>query len=233
MLGKVFRVRRSSLRMLPNPTTDTWSKNPRSKKASWKAMSLMSAFWAELREHKSDTSHEHIKAVLDAATNIVEMHREDVRLQLPPCVEESCKDSSCGHERELILKTREVIHDALERETVFLERVGQDDVLNVVAYHIGYVVMQISEERLSLTVTPDKERILMEHYFNSVKWFVIGGYDDRSHCTMTEESKHRNAIWISLVFRMLCWFLLHDFDEKDVMKVPAYLRGSRMPIYIG
>lgn len=40
------------------------------------------------------------------------------------------------------------------------------------------------------------------------------------------------AIWSTLVFRMLCWLLLHDFHKKDVQIAKSELLGSRLPVYI-
>ncbi|KAI0137106.1 hypothetical protein BJ170DRAFT_44056 [Xylariales sp. AK1849] len=42
----------------------------------------------------------------------------------------------------------------------------------------------------------------------------------------------RNDIWSTLVFRMLCWLLLHDFGKKDVQMSKSELLGSRLPVYI-
>jgi hypothetical protein len=42
----------------------------------------------------------------------------------------------------------------------------------------------------------------------------------------------RNYVWCALVFRMLCWLLLHDFDKKDVQRPKSELMGSRLPVYI-
>lgn len=39
-------------------------------------------------------------------------------------------------------------------------------------------------------------------------------------------------IWCTLVFRMLCYLLLHDFDQKDVQIPKSELVGSRLPVYI-
>jgi len=42
-----------------------------------------------------------------------------------------------------------------------------------------------------------------------------------------------SAIWCTLVLRMLCWLLLHDFHKKDVQEFPkSELLGSRLPVYI-
>ena len=39
-------------------------------------------------------------------------------------------------------------------------------------------------------------------------------------------------IWCTLVLRMLCWLLLHDFHKKDVQISKSELLGSRLPVYI-
>lgn len=41
-----------------------------------------------------------------------------------------------------------------------------------------------------------------------------------------------SAIWCTLILRMLCWLLLHDFDKKDVQIAKSELRGSRLPVYV-
>ncbi|KAK4175465.1 hypothetical protein QBC36DRAFT_23893 [Triangularia setosa] len=39
-------------------------------------------------------------------------------------------------------------------------------------------------------------------------------------------------IWCTLVLRMLCWLLLHDFNKKDVQIPKSELLGNRLPVYI-
>jgi hypothetical protein len=41
-----------------------------------------------------------------------------------------------------------------------------------------------------------------------------------------------SAVWCTLVLRMLCWLLLHDFDKKDVQIAKSELLGNRLPVYI-
>lgn len=48
----------------------------------------------------------------------------------------------------------------------------------------------------------------------------------------TELGKEAASIWCTLVFRMLCWLLLHDFHKKDVQIPKSELLGSRLPVYI-
>lgn len=49
--------------------------------------------------------------------------------------------------------------------------------------------------------------------------------------TTTLESD-ASDVWCTLVFRMLCWLLLHDFNKKDVQIAKSELLGSRLPVYI-
>ncbi|OLN87236.1 hypothetical protein CCHL11_03549 [Colletotrichum chlorophyti] len=41
-----------------------------------------------------------------------------------------------------------------------------------------------------------------------------------------------NNVWCTLVFRMICWLLLHDFHEKDIQIDKSEVYGSRLPVYI-
>ncbi|CAK7209102.1 hypothetical protein SCUCBS95973_000337 [Sporothrix curviconia] len=40
------------------------------------------------------------------------------------------------------------------------------------------------------------------------------------------------SIWCTLVFRMLCWLSLHDFNKMDVQISKSELVGNRLPVYI-
>jgi hypothetical protein len=79
----------------------------------------------------------------------------------------------------------------------------------------------------------NKEKVFVKHHFwNIRKGVAKGGRKFKTPNTTTDGSlmdDEKNAIWITLVFQMLCWNLLYDFDNKDVMRV----RGSRMLVYIG
>ncbi|CAK7237764.1 hypothetical protein SBRCBS47491_010122 [Sporothrix bragantina] len=40
------------------------------------------------------------------------------------------------------------------------------------------------------------------------------------------------SVWCTLVFRMLCWLSLHDFNKMDVQISKSELVGNRLPVYI-
>jgi len=49
------------------------------------------------------------------------------------------------------------------------------------------------------------------------------------------DAAHRQAVndvWCALVFRMICWLLLHDFHKKDIQISKSELFGSRQPVYL-
>lgn len=55
--------------------------------------------------------------------------------------------------------------------------------------------------------------------------------DDDVQSLADEQVSHAD-IWCTLVFRMICWLMLHDFNKMDVQLPKSELRGSRMPVYI-
>ncbi|TQN67768.1 hypothetical protein CSHISOI_07680 [Colletotrichum shisoi] len=47
-----------------------------------------------------------------------------------------------------------------------------------------------------------------------------------------DQEQQVNDVWCMLVFRMMCWLLLHDFHGKDVQVDKSEVFGSRLPVYI-
>jgi hypothetical protein len=117
MLGQVFRIRGSNFRMLPNPTADFWLKKFGTK-ASWKTTRLMEVFQEKLAEliDGEDLSDTH---------PINQIHKEWKKIA-PGRTDET----------NLPIEVRELIHDALDRQTEYLLQLKQADVLNVLVAHI-------------------------------------------------------------------------------------------------
>ncbi|KAL2152814.1 hypothetical protein VTH82DRAFT_3969 [Thermothelomyces myriococcoides] len=60
-----------------------------------------------------------------------------------------------------------------------------------------------------------------------------GGGQSSSGADALPNDSDAAAIWCTLVLRMLCWLLLHDFDKRDVQVSPkSELLGNRLPVYI-
>lgn len=49
---------------------------------------------------------------------------------------------------------------------------------------------------------------------------------------LASQAASHDDIWRVLVFRMICWLMLHDFNSDDVQVSKSELLGSRMPVYI-
>ncbi|RCI16756.1 hypothetical protein L249_3014 [Ophiocordyceps polyrhachis-furcata BCC 54312] len=56
--------------------------------------------------------------------------------------------------------------------------------------------------------------------------------DGREMPSLADERVSYDDVWCVLIFRMICWLMLHDFDERDVQVNKSELLGSRMPVYI-
>jgi hypothetical protein len=212
--------------MIPNPTEDQWLKKV-GRKASWKISRLMEVLEAKLRDFMtvaefmdaegSGPTHE-ITAINSHLGNISSLgFRNHSENEPPPRFQD---------EAELSIHCREAIHDAIDERTKYLLDLTQAELLSVLVAHITKVIDVLADPNspLNKIVLAHKEDALLTYYFEKVRPVVIGDGEDRAR---------RNTIWISLIFRMLCWLMLHDFDKADVKIVPADLKGSRMPVYIG
>lgn len=58
------------------------------------------------------------------------------------------------------------------------------------------------------------------------------GRTDEMDLETDSKDLSRNSIWCALVFRMLCWLLLHNFDRKDVQISKSEYLGGRRPVYV-
>lgn len=54
----------------------------------------------------------------------------------------------------------------------------------------------------------------------------------RNKIPLSAQSALHEDIWCTLVFRMICWLMLHDFNKLDVQVSKSELLGSRVPVYI-
>lgn len=216
MLGKVCRTRGSNFRFLPNPTSDPWFKKTGTKaawnKAAWNIANLMRLFQDKLQAHIDTEKYDDDHQIRNIAAHWATISR-----------------LGCDKEEDLGIETREAIHDAVDHCTKYILSLSQEDVLSVLVAHITKVVeiLDSVENPFNNNTTLSREATLIGTYFNVVRPFVMGDKNP-----VTNEMRDRNTIWITLVFRMLCWLLLHDFDKADVKIVPSALWGSRMPIYI-
>ncbi|KAG4032271.1 hypothetical protein MFRU_007g01820 [Monilinia fructicola] len=214
MLGQVVRLRGSSFRMIPNPTQDNWLKKT-GKKPAWRTAKLMAVFQKKVIELARHEGNVEKHAKKHTVSMIVEQWQEIEAL-------------GCIDEYNLTIDAREKIHDALDGMTTFLLETRQADVLKVLVAHLDEVtkVLVVTNSPLNSIVSVHKEEPLLDYYFSTILPKVIGS-------AVGPEKEKKQLIWVSLIFRMLCWFLLHDWNKDDKCGVPPDLKGSRMPVFIG
>jgi hypothetical protein len=202
--------------MIPNPTSDQWLKKI-GHKASWRITRLMEIFNEKLKALVLETNLESSKEI-----QIIVEHWEKIsRLGRPNGSIEN-------------IYAKEAVHNALDQTTEFLLSLTQAEVLSVLVAHISQVTQILDDPNspLNTIVLANKEDNLLTFYFDKIRPRVAGEDSNEPHTSEADKYK-RNIIWISLIFRMLCWLSLHDFNKADVMIVPSDLKGSRMPVYIG
>ncbi|ESZ97021.1 hypothetical protein SBOR_2566 [Sclerotinia borealis F-4128] len=214
MLGQVVRLRGSNFRMIPNPTQDHWLKKTGTK-PSWKIIKLMAVFQKKLLGLSEVEDYGNKSLEKHPISKIIEQWQEIEAL-------------GCIDEYNLSIDAREKIHDALDGMTGFLLETRQADVLKILVAHLDEVtkVLVVTDSPLNSIVSVHKEEPLLDYYFNTILPKVTGN-------SIGHEKEKRQIIWVSLMFRMLCWFLLHDWNKDDKCEVPPDLKGSRMPVFIG
>ncbi len=219
MLGKVFRIRGSSFKMLPNPTGDPWLKNI-GQKASWKITRLMDVFQDKLGEYLEAEGYK-----------LLDTHQISIIISQWKKI----TGLGCVDDANMSLEVREAIHDAIDQSTEFLLTREQSAVLTVLVAHLTKVLEVLDDPNspLNTIVLANKEEAFLRYYIHKILPEVAGSSDDPDKRPSREDKVERTTIWVSLIFRMLCWLLLHDFDKADIKIVPSDLKGSRMPVYIG
>ncbi|TGO27670.1 hypothetical protein BPAE_0038g00160 [Botrytis paeoniae] len=224
MLGKVTRIRGSNFRMIPNPTQDPWLKKAGSKPA-WKVSKLMTVFQEKLRDIYEQESDIDETSKLHPFINILQTWQDIQSLHSGKEIDEY----------NLSVEEREMIHDAIDDQTNYLlHELRQKDVLQVVVAHLNEVTKILHEFNSSLNsiVSVQKEEPLLKIYFEEIRP-AVANRDIHGKEFSPLEREQRNIIWVSLMFRMLCWLLLHDWNKDDKCGVPPDLKGSRMPVFIG
>ncbi len=210
MLGRLVHRKDTLFTFLPNPTIFRWDKYSFSLRRP--AIRIATAL-----EH-ADTRYLN-RAVMDA------LHRLDSILP---------QQESGFNQLQL-----NELHDAISLADSFLfDGTKSQEVLEVVRNHMREVHMFVSVGtvgtsdwwkavkgyRSSIT----KESVLIDCYLNmGLKISRLEFAPD------LQQWSEKMLIWAMLVFRMLCWLLLHDFKKADVQPgSKSELIGQSLPVYI-
>ena len=98
-----------------------------------------------------------------------------------------------------------------------------------------------------------REKFLVDFYFDKIHSVISQAPTESSNYELIRDSGHsqfsttsdtatlagtrfsneRSAVWLALMFRMLSWFFLHDFNPEDRMIERTEFKNNRLPVYIG
>ena len=213
MLAEPFRLRHSNLKMLPNPTADKWYGDMSVIRWTDEMRRYQEGLEDIIANTKQTASHPLICAISDQWAKLTQVWVENIDLDM-----------------------RERIHDALDVTAAHLrdtQNFLSVEVMSVVTSHISVTLAATDELQFTIHAPCADEKEdkgkLMKYYFDKILPSVASNGGNLSG----DAKDKRTIIWLGLMFRMICWFLLHDFDKNDINRMDSALKGSRMPIFIG
>ena len=221
MLGKVFRLPGSSFKRIPNPTPDPWLKE-------LDACVIQFEFQGNVLRMIQDPA-------ITNSTQLLWIQESWTNTLLP---------SWKNRESEVDIDMRDAVQNVLQQCDTYLKSCGEPNVIWMVNAHVSIVLEEINDPASALHSREcDTEEEIWQHYFDVIRgkvnnfqpmpdaYRVVEGAKKRTPETSVEPAV-RQDIWLTLMFRMSLWWLLHDFDENDQLIIPTRLKGSRMPVYI-
>lgn len=212
MLGRTLHVKRRCFTYIPNPTIYRWSKQ------SFSFHSLLVGFCNELEElHDLSTSTD-LRYIFKVAVGV--------------------KDAA-NTENFLGPRHLDILHAAISRadDILYKEHDSKFVVLDVIRRHLKALASDHDKSFAGVGDLPAvymgpvelQETRFMRAYFSHILPQVQSIKD--SGRVDTDQGR-RSLIWCTLIFRMLCWLLLHDFAYEDVQVPKADVIACQLAVYI-
>jgi hypothetical protein len=145
----------------------------------------------------------------------------------------------------LTLDLYEAAHSALNHSQKIMELWTSAVAFSIVGQHVTSIINELQDPQCPLNrivqaklkdptaIESEESRILMDFYFDKIMPKVCQSNVEPSHEGLETLGIRKDVKWITLVFRMVCWLIVHGFDPEDIQIVPSKLRYSRAPVYIG
>lgn len=221
MLANTYRLRNSVLYMLPNPTEDRWPGD-----------TSIIEWWGEMKGYQDCLERLTMSDSKSEAPRTALVEQLSTHSLVKLISERVAEINRLWTQKQGDIDVREEIHDALDLingQFRDQKKFPQSEITGVLASHLQTILAATDEIQHAIGAydAVNAQGKLVRSYFDKVLWTVEGLDLDDDH-----KSK-RGVIWLGLIFRMLCWFSLHDFDKNDVNIMPADMKGSRMPVFIG
>ncbi|RYP66940.1 hypothetical protein DL771_007514 [Monosporascus sp. 5C6A] len=244
MLGRTLHASGSGFRMLPNPTIYHWDKN---KFSMWK---LLSAYQDKIEETADIPENDQIMKIKKNLELIFKARGNRPEPEFTVAILDALHHSLDNVDSFLTKTVQEYL-------VCGVLRVHFETVLHLMNDSNGRRPFDGLNKD-----TPEHRQIqFIDIYFDEVRPEAVRNAPKRKFTaptsaganafsappaakddddTQTLVARHTgfegddklNTIWCALVFRMLCWLLLHDFHKNDVQLSKSELLGSRLPVYI-
>ncbi|KAM0347433.1 hypothetical protein ACHAPU_004954 [Fusarium lateritium] len=246
MVGQIFHIKDLCFRYIPNPCHCVWSTRD---------FSLQKLLVAYLKYIQQDPDMARgqlpipVKTLLSSKTSIQPQDgtHQDYSWQTQDALHSVTEDL------DDMLKPYFTTRSDTPRS-----HLGQD----ILGVHFQEVLSQMnSKASLTPTTvvfphfeglnTGDKEDLLMKTYFQqilpavlrsvSTTFFALKTSDSEFHVVKGEAAQAAEyaayvlaskEVWCTLVLRMICWLMLHDFHPDDVQITKGGVLGSRLPVYV-
>ncbi|KAI0477901.1 hypothetical protein GGR56DRAFT_431539 [Xylariaceae sp. FL0804] len=247
MLGRTIHAKGSAFRMLPNPTIHHWNWDKKSS-SMWK---LLKAYGRQLKTAGGLRADDQIKKI-EGRLEAIERKLEDVA--------RARRDKTKTYVgSDFTVAVMDALHDALDAADEYLldPHLARSAVLRVLRGHFQAVILNLNQatfNELDLATPAQRQDDFMRIYFDEVRRQALAnapptrnsGFSSGSTAGESEPGpltgfdggdggdgdERLDTIWCTLVFRMICWLLLHDFHRKDVQLSKSEMLGSRLPVYI-
>ncbi|RGP61505.1 hypothetical protein FLONG3_10511 [Fusarium longipes] len=241
MIGQVFHIKDLCFRYIPNPSHCPWSTR------GFSLPKLLISYQNYLQEDK-DMAHgqlfKHLMTLLAPKTEI-QLQRDN-----PPNYGWLAQDAlhSVLDRLDETLKNSTIEGDC---RTPLVQDIIGSHFQEVLSQINGQVSTASDGQTFPRLDGDDKENVLMKAYFqqilpavqisSSATFFNLKTSDSEfnivkgGNAQTAEYAAYLLAskeLWCTLVLRMICWLMLHDFHSDDVQIPKGDLYGSDMRVYI-
>ncbi|KAH9884338.1 hypothetical protein F4778DRAFT_800130 [Xylariomycetidae sp. FL2044] len=241
MLGRTLHAYGSAFRMLPNPTIYHWNKESFS---MWK---LLEAYWNKIREMDDGSKN---AQMMNIESNLERIFRarcqrseSDLTVYIMDTLHEAVDDTEKyfkdrGIAQSVVLRVvrahLQAVVNQINKGNVFadLDQAAPEQ------KQASFIDIYFREIRPEMAQDTPRQRYSPESDLSASTDESTTEKDDDPRPSVGrapsdfDGDDRLDTVWCTLVFRMLCWLLLHDFHKKDVQLPKSDLLGSRLPVFI-
>ncbi|KAM0550812.1 hypothetical protein ACHAPJ_008675 [Fusarium lateritium] len=246
MVGQIFHIKNLCFRYIPNPCYCVWSSRGLSLRK------LLASYQRYLQEDPEMTNGQlfiHVHGLIFATTGIqsrdgtVREHSWQAQNALHQVLEEL----------DDTLRPNPIFSGTQSRPSLVQDILGAhfQEVLSLMNGQPSSAATTQPFPRFDSLNADNKEDLLMKAYFQQVlpavlrsvsaTFFTLKRSDSEFHVVKGETAQTAEYaeyllaskdVWCTLVLRMICWLMLHEFHRDDVQIPKGDLFANEVPVYI-